>query len=85
MKEYVNQSMKGPIIDNRIVNDRTFAIRLYNFVKEVQVNDALSKKEKAYILNVARNLIKLQIDTCQEDDEFDYLENIKEIINKVFN
>lgn len=77
--------MKNPIIDNRIVNDRTFAIRLYNFVKEVQVNDALSEEEKIYILNVARNLIKLQIDTCQEDDEFDYLENIKEIINKVFN
>ena len=77
--------MNSPIIDNRIINDRTFAIRLYNFVKEVQVNDALSEKEKEYILNVARDLLKLQIDTCQEDKEFNYLKDIKGNINKVFN
>lgn len=44
----------NPIIDNRIVSDKTFAVRLYNFLNAVQVNDMAGEEEKEYLLSVAR-------------------------------
>lgn len=65
--------MSNPIIDNRIVSDKTFAIRLYNFLNAVQVNDMAGGEEKEYLLEVARRLIahqKATINTAAESDYF---------------
>ena len=67
----------NPIIDNRIVNSITFALRLFKFIKDVQVNDAASDEEKCYLLNVAKSLLDYQIQTATDKSELQYLENIK--------
>lgn len=72
--------MKNPIIDNRIVNDTTFAIRFRNFIKDTQVHDCCSEEEKEYLLRVANTLLNYQIKTATEKSELKYLENIKDLI-----
>ena len=72
--------MTNPIKDNRIVNSKTFAIRLFNFIKDIQVNDPASDEEKCYLLNVAKSLLDYQIETAVDESELQYLENIKDLI-----
>ena len=65
--------MKNPIIDNRIVSDKTFAVRLYKFLDKVQINDMAGDEEKDYLLGVAKRLIthqKATINTASESDYF---------------
>ena len=62
----------NPIKNNRIVSDKTFAFRLINFIKEVNVNDACSFEEKEYLLSIANQLLKYQIQTATEE-EVNYL------------
>ena len=69
--------MKNPIIDNRIVNDKTFALRLVNFIERTQVNDQMSEEEKDYLLNVTNKLLSYQIATAVDDGEIKYLKNNK--------
>ncbi len=72
--------MINPIKDNRIVNSKTFAIRLRNFIRDTQVNDAASDEEKCYLLNVAQSLLDYQIETAIDESELRYLDNIKDLI-----
>lgn len=65
--------MKNPIIDNRIVNDTTFALRLKNFIENVTVCDQPSEEEKEYLLMVARQLLKYQVETSTNEEEVSYL------------
>lgn len=69
--------MNNPIKDNRIVSSKTFAIRFKSFIKDVQVNDAVSEEEKEYLLNVADQLLKYQIQTVSNEEEINYLKNLK--------
>lgn len=66
----------NPIKNNRIVSNETFAIRFKNFIKDVQVNDPASDEEKEYLLNVANQLLKYQIQTVTEDTEINYLKKL---------
>ena len=68
--------MKNSIIDNRIINDHTFAVRLYKFVNSVQVNDMAGEEEKEYILEVAKRLIAHQKATINTSAESDYFKMI---------
>ena len=43
------EQLKNPIKDNRIVNSKTFAIRLRDFISNVKVNDPCSEEEKEYL------------------------------------
>lgn len=63
----------NPIIDNRIVNDHTFALRLKNFISKVEVNDLPSEEEKEYLLHVADKLIRYQKLTVMTKSEKEYL------------
>lgn len=65
--------MKNPIIDNRIVNDTTFAIRLKSFIDKVDVCDCASEEEKDYLCWVAANLLRYQMETATDIDEINYL------------
>lgn len=70
-----NFIMEPPIIDNRIVKDKTFAIRLLNFIKDVKVNDCVSEEEQQYLIYVAEKLLQYQIETVKDEDEIMYLKN----------
>lgn len=65
--------MKNPIIDNRLVQGITFALRLKAFVSEVQVNDPMSEEEQEYLLNVADRLLRYQALTATDPTEIEYL------------
>lgn len=65
--------MNNPIIDNRIVNDTTFALRLKLFIDKVDVCDCASEEEKEYLQRVAVKLIKYQVETATDKNEVDYL------------
>lgn len=74
--------MKNPIIDNRIVNDITFATRLKRFMSDVEANCAMGQEELDYIKNVADELLQYQIDTCPKDSsENIYHLNLKPILD----
>lgn len=64
---------ENPIIGNRIVNDKTFAIRLRSFLKDVNVCDEMGQEEKNYLMMVANKLINYQAASVTEPDEKDYL------------
>lgn len=66
----------NPIKDNRIVSNKTFAIRFKKFIKDVQVNDPASDEEKEYLLNVANCLLKYQIQTASDKEEINYLKGL---------
>lgn len=66
--------MANPIINNRIVCDKTFAIRLYRFISAVQVSDMAGEEEQDYLLAVAEQLVEWQIFTATTDTEIKYLQ-----------
>lgn len=66
----------SPIKDNRIVSDKTFAIRFRDFIKDVQVHDPASDEEKEYLLNIANQLLKYQIQTVTDESEINYLKRL---------
>lgn len=70
--------MNNPIIDNRIVDDKTFALRFKRFIENVTVCDQPSEEEKEYLLMVARQLLKYQVETAIDSKELAYL-----VMNKV--
>lgn len=67
------ETVNNPIIDNRLVNDYTFAIRLKSFLEGVEVNDLPGEEEKEYLLNVANKLIDWQKLTVLNNTEKEYL------------
>ena len=68
--------MENPIIDNRIVNDTTFALRFKNFIERVNVCDQPSEEEKDYLLMVAKMLLKYQTETATDEEEVNYLKRL---------
>ena len=76
--------MENPIKDNRIVKDKTFALRLLGFALETNCADACSEDEKESMISYSTSLLQYQIDTATEQDEIDYLErcNAKENLKK---
>lgn len=66
----------NPIKNNRLVSGKTFAIRFRNFIEDVHVNDACSEEEKEYLLNVANQLLKYQIQTATDEEEINYLKGL---------
>ncbi len=69
--------MTNPIKDNRIVNDMTFAVRLYNFLQDTEVNDLMSYEEREYLLRVTKALYDYQIETATQVGEVDYLKRVQ--------
>jgi len=74
--------MKNPIKENRIVKDKTFALRLLNLALALQSYDACSEDEKESFVSYATGLLKYQLETATEKYEIDYLYrcNAKEIL-----
>ena len=76
--------MENPIKDNRLVKDKTFALRLLGFALDTNCNDACSDDEKESMVSYSTSLLKYQIETATEQEEIDYLErcNAKEKLKK---
>lgn len=68
-----SEKVSSPIIDNRLVNDHTFALRLKLFLKGVEVNDLPGEEEKEYLLSIANKLIDWQKLTVLNNTEKEYL------------
>lgn len=68
--------MSNPIINNRIVSDKTFAVRLYNFIRQAECNDMASEEEQNYLLGVATRLLEYQVRTVNTEEEKQYFENL---------
>lgn len=67
------EKVNSPIIDNRLVNDYTFAIRLKLFLENVIILDLPGEEEKEYLLNIANKLIDWQKLTVLNNTEKEYL------------
>lgn len=72
----------NPIIDNRIINDKTFALRLVSFINDTIANDCASTEEKRYLLDMAKNLLKYQVVTAKEQSELSYINLNEKNINR---
>ena len=64
------------IIDNRIVSDKTFAVRLRGFMQSVTCNDACCDDEIEYFKSVANSLLDHQIHTVEDEHEIQYLTSL---------
>ena len=71
------KNVKNPILNNRIVNDKTFAKRLVGFLSDIQVADAISYDELEYLKYVAKKLLDYQLATITDENEKEYFENLK--------
>lgn len=72
--------MKNPIIDNRIVNDKTFATRFLSFLERLYGNDItysgpMEEEEYEYMCTIACDLLKHQVETCPDNEKW-YFENL---------
>jgi len=76
--------MENPIIDNRIVKDKTFALRLLGFALDTNCADACGEDEKESMISYSTSLLKYQIETATEIHEITYLErcNAKKRLQK---
>jgi len=69
--------MNNPIVNNRIVSDYTFALRLLSFIENVEVSDLPGEEEKEYLISIANNLIRWQKMTAYTKTEIEYLKRNK--------
>lgn len=58
-----------------IITDKTFALRLLDFVNNVQVCDFMSEEEKDYLLLMGKNILEQQVKTASGLAEKQYIEN----------
>lgn len=65
------------IVDKRLISDMTFAIRLKSFVSDINVADSVEgDKDKSYLIQMADQLLALQIATATDQYEIDYLKRL---------
>lgn len=67
---------RNPIVDGRIVDNYTFAVRFKSFLEGVEVCDACSEDELEMLKNVAEDLLEWQIDTVTDPEEKNYLQRL---------
>ena len=72
--------MENPIKENRIVKDKTFALRLLSFALETNCADACSEDEKESMISYSTSLLKYQIETATEIHETTYLERCNALV-----
>lgn len=73
---------------NRILCNETFALRLYKFLSELKSDDTEEINKLNESVSFAKGLLMLQIKTCTDEQEFEYLRNnnlIDEDNNIIFN
>lgn len=73
-------SYANPIVDNRIVDSYTFAVRFKQFLdwipKEFYMSGPHILEEYEYMQMIADQLLKYQIQTVTKDSEINYLKRL---------
>jgi len=73
-------SYGNPIVDNRIVNSKTFAVRFKQFLdwipKEFYMSGPHILEEYEYMQMIADQLLKYQIQTVTKDSEINYFKRL---------
>ncbi len=69
--------MENPIKENRIVKDKTFALRFLNFALDANSVNACSEDEIESMISYSTSLLKYQIETATDVHELEYLERCK--------
>ncbi len=73
----IHDRKDNPIKSNRIVSDKTFAVRLRNFAEGTQAIDPATQEELDYFKMTAERLLKWQTKTVHKDsEEYRYLERL---------
>lgn len=72
-----NGEIDNPIIDGRIVSDKTFATRFKHFLRWFEPKSAIEEEELEYMKYVADRLLKYQKATIATFEEQKYFENLK--------
>lgn len=72
--------MENQIIDNRIVNYKTFATRFLSFLERLYGNGItysgpMEEEEYEYMCMIACDLLKHQVETCPDNEKW-YFENL---------
>ena len=74
-------SYGNPIVNNRIVDSKTFAVRFKQFLEWIPQSWIWSQphyeEEYKYMMDVANCLLKYQIQTATKQEEIDYLKQLK--------
>jgi len=65
-----------------IITDQTFALRLLDFISNVQVCDLMSEEEKDYLLLIGKDILEQQVKTASGLSEEQYIENNQKHITK---
>lgn len=65
-----------PIVDGRLVSDKTFARRLCGFLKGIKATDLPSMEELGYLTKVAGELLAYQVETVVDSEEYGYLDRL---------
>ena len=77
MKALTGSRKENPIKSNRLVSDKTFAVRLRNFMEGTMTCDACGEEEKEYFLHVSESLLKWQTKTVRKgSEEMKYLQRL---------
>jgi len=73
-------SYGNPIVDNRIVDSKTFAVRFKQFLewipKEFYMSGPHILEEYEYMQIIADDLLKYQIQTVTNEEEINYLKRL---------
>lgn len=67
---------RNPIVDGRLVDNYTFAVRFKSFLEGVEACDACSEDELEMLRNVAKDLLEWQIETVTDQEEKNYLQRL---------
>lgn len=75
--DLLSNNKANPIKSNRIVSDKTFAVRLRSLLKELKPLDPASEEEVVYLTHVAEKLLSWQTKTVRRlSSEAEYLQRL---------
>lgn len=74
-----HRETENPIIDNRFVNDMTFAARLRLYLISFDSECPAWHEENRYLLDVANKLLGWQAQTATSEEEVSYLKQLGHI------
>lgn len=75
--DLLSNNKANPIKSNRIVSDKTFAVRFRSFLKELKPLDPSSEEELVYLTHVAEKLLSWQTKTVRRlSSEAEYLQRL---------
>lgn len=62
--------------ENRILCNKTFALRLYNFLSDIKSSDTDEINKLNSCISFAKELLNYQLKTCTDEKEFEYFRNV---------